>query len=318
MGLCFKKQKEDNLIYLKQRSTFLFSSLVPSFGINATHKAGNLWNWIKWIKTAMGLRESHFVTSEVARCAAKDDTEVEVVTYLLSSLPIPLAHVLFQGQPLHCIIMLKEKNNNNHTYMHASTICATTRGRRSQLKIVLSLQKSPPSNRPPLFTSHLITWEPCFRFSHEFTSWTACEPWRCTCFSEHIQPWRNTVLWSLKLAFFFFQCIRNNLWHPCVKVQNLFILLPLFLSLLSSSACIIPLFSSSFSWPQGAVSYLDAGALLWAVIDCPPSTASPQPDMPVSMGLGLSDLSASAQSSYAEKQEKNGESDGAEKWRLSI
>lgn len=30
----------------------------------------------------------------------------------------------------------------------------------------------------------------------------------------------------------------------------------------------IPLFFTSFPWPQGAVSYLDAGALLWALIDC--------------------------------------------------
>lgn len=34
------------------------------------------------------------MTSEVASCAVKDDTEVEMVTHLLSSLPIPLAHVL--------------------------------------------------------------------------------------------------------------------------------------------------------------------------------------------------------------------------------
>lgn len=34
------------------------------------------------------------VTSEVASCVVKDDTEVEMVTHLLSSLYIPLAHVL--------------------------------------------------------------------------------------------------------------------------------------------------------------------------------------------------------------------------------
>lgn len=48
------------------------------------------------------------------------------------------------------------------------------------------------------------------------------------------------------------------------KRRNLFIHHPLQFSLLSlpAPACVIPLFTASFPWPQGAVSYLDAGALL--------------------------------------------------------
>lgn len=70
-------------------------------------------------------------------------------------------------------------------------------------------------------------------------------------------------------SFFSYQWCEYNPWHPCVKAQNLFTHVPLpFFPLFPFPPCIIPLFSTSFPWPQGAVSYLDAGAPLWALIDC--------------------------------------------------
>lgn len=60
------------------------------------------WNWISSINNVPTPRESCSVTSEVASCAVKDDTEVEVVTHSLSSLPVSLWH-MFLPKVRYCI-----------------------------------------------------------------------------------------------------------------------------------------------------------------------------------------------------------------------
>lgn len=71
------------------------------------------------------------------------------------------------------------------------------------------------------------------------------------------------------MFYYFCQWPRNHLRQPRVKPfhppsSTSMCLFPPFFPLLVSS----PLLSTYFPWPQGAVSYLDAGALLWALIDC--------------------------------------------------
>lgn len=96
--------------------------------------------------------ESRSVTTEAASCAAKDDTEVEVVTHLLNSLSLcPSGTCSRSYTALHNNVT---KNGiTTHTSMQKVN-CATIKKRTSRLKITL---RSSPSGRRTTtlnFTSH--------------------------------------------------------------------------------------------------------------------------------------------------------------------
>lgn len=159
------------------------------------------------------------------------------------------------------------------------------RGRRSRLKIAQSLQ--PSLQAPDRHSSHLVADESSRRCSHELLSRTLTS-------SQLLLTAAKKYLLSclVRVPFFFYRWCGYNPWHLCVKAAKSLLCLAFSLS--------FPLFSTSFPWPRGAVSYLDAAALLWALIDwlCAPHSQV----RPVSMGPWLPALSATAQSSNAAKK----------------
>lgn len=111
------------------------------------------------------------MTSEVASCAVKDDTEVEVVTHSLSSLPTSLWHMFFpRSDPtLHNNMGRKKKKKRlTHTHAWKTGKPCNNEGKKKPTKNSTITAVITPSTGPPFFTSHLITDESCFRCSQEF------------------------------------------------------------------------------------------------------------------------------------------------------
>lgn len=128
--------------------------------------------------------------------------------------------------------------------MHANTQTVQQwGGKKKPTKNSAIIAAITPSIGPPLFTSHLITDESCFRCSQEFLNWTLTSSY--TCFSEHKQPRRNKHFSASYVFQFFYQWRENNRRHLCVKTQNLFnhlflLFLPFIPPLLSSPSSLPP------------------------------------------------------------------------------
>lgn len=190
--------------------------------------------------------------SEVVRCAVKDDTEVEVVTHSLSSLPISLWHMFFprSDTALHNNV---KKKKASHIHMHAN--CATMRGRQTKNRHNHCSHHPKHRTTTPHFTSH--SWwflpqmqprVPELNFDRNLLALVSV----------------NTEIRALvSHSHSFFVSVNSAhgarvLKHKISSPTSLclFFLCP------SPPSCIILLFYTSFPWPQGAVSYVDAGALL--------------------------------------------------------
>lgn len=126
------------------------------------------WNWIRSINNVPTPRESCSVTSEVASCAVKDDTEVEVVTHSLSSLPSGTCFFPRSDTALHNNVK-KKKKKIAHAYvcMQTRKPCNNQGKKKPTINSTITAAIT-PSVEPPLFTSHLITDEPWLGCSQKF------------------------------------------------------------------------------------------------------------------------------------------------------